>query len=1701
MMKKLLIPLFVLLASAAHAQLNNQWIDYGKTYYKFRIAKDTLCRIQQSVLSAAGLGAVSADQFQLWRNGEEVRLYSTVSSGALGAGDYIEFWGQMNDGKPDKQLFRNPDFQLADKYSLETDTASYFLTVNPSGGNLRFTNAVNTAPSSATPDAYFMRDLDVYYRSQINRGFAEVINEYVYSSSYDAAEGWASNTIAPGFDLAQEFYNLNVYTAGPANSLTVRATAAGTARNLRSVSIKVFGNDITAAPYGSPIDMNFFAYQRININNLPLSLLQNPAYVPIYLRDNSATTTDRIIASSIGLTFPATFNFNNQRYFSFNLSPSASGNYLVIDNFNYGSTAPVLYDITSGLRYSGDINSTPGKAKFVLPASSEPVRKFMLVNQEIFQPVNSFTQRLFTDFSNPANQGNYLIISNPVLYNDGSGNNFVDQYRQYRNSTPGGSFNTKIYDINELTDQFAFGITHHPGSIRDFIRYAGGTFAQNPRYVFLIGRGINYIDQKLNEDHPSAGKLNLITTFGWPPSDGLLSALPGTFLPTVPIGRLGAISGTEVDNYLQKVIQYEQAQQNSSPLITDKAWMKRIMHVVGGKDESENTTFTSYMAAYENIAKDTLFGGDVETFKKSSTGTVQQASSDRIEQLFNGGLGFIGYFGHSSANTFEFNLNNPNVYNNQGKYPFFNVSGCSAGNYYIFDPLRVTGNLSLSEKYVLSSQRGSIGFLADTHFGIPPFLNYFNSALYTAFSRTMYGNSIGNQLKQVVQNLDGANPSVNYYMRIHLEEIALHGDPAIVINATPKPDYVIEEPNVKISPNIISVADQNFNVKIKMLNIGRAIGDSIWVSVKRKLPNDSIRILADTLIRGIRYADSLNLNVVINPTSDKGLNQLIISVDATNKVDELYETNNTLTKDFYIFEDELRPSYPYNFSIINQQNITYVANTADPLSGDRQYVMEIDTTELFNSAFKKTYNKNGPGGIVEFTPANINFTDSTTYYWRVAMVPTGTAAYIWNGFSFIYLPNSSTGFNQSHYYQHLHSKYTNINLGIDRKFHFNQLPRNLIIRTGLGPYYDYSDINVNLDVTQLELFGCRYRSIQFYVFDSTTLAPMKNYNVVTPGGPSGLYGSYPICQNGTDTTRAFFEFPYTDAVHRKAAMDFIDAIPAGKYVAITNLGITSNTSFISEWQSDELIYGVGNTLYHKLKSIGFTQIDSFTRNLPFLYFYQKGISGYAPRQVMGAVDTTKIDETFTLRSISNSGTIQSPSYGPARAWTSMHWRGFSLDADPQTDSVKVEVWGIRNDGTSNLLATVAPAQDTSLSFVNPVTYPYLSLIVQNKDEVNITPHQIRYLRVNADLVPEGAVAPAILFRMRDTVVQGELIDFQLAFKNISQSNFDSLLKVNLVIKDRNNVDHLLPVPKRKALVAGDTLVLSYSIDTKNLPGRNTLAVDFNPAFDQPEQYHYNNVLFKDFYVTEDKFNPLLDVTFDGVHILNKDLVSSKPHILIKLKDESRFLALKDTSLIKVQVRFPDESLRNYYFGDTMRFNPADLAAGENTASIDFNPAFLNADETEDGTEYELIVSGKDATGNKAGDLDYHITFKVINKPMISNLFNYPNPFTTSTAFVFTVTGSEIPQMRIQILTITGKVVKEIPRSELGNIHIGNNITDYKWDGTDMYGQKLANGVYIYRVISSLNGKKLEKYKTNYNNGNTNTDKLFNKGYGKMYLMR
>src|ERR1700730_11328345 len=106
-----------------------------------------------------------------------------------------------------------------------------------------------------------------------------------------------------------------------------------------------------------------------------------------------------------------------------------------------------------------------------------------------------------------------------------------------------------------------------------------------------------------------------------------------------------------------------------SPYIADKAWMKNVMHVVGTSDTGLQHILDAYMNNYTRAIADTLYGGNVHTFSKNSAEAVQQLDNIRVTALFAEGMGLLTYFGHSSATTLEFNLDNPSQYNNQGKYP------------------------------------------------------------------------------------------------------------------------------------------------------------------------------------------------------------------------------------------------------------------------------------------------------------------------------------------------------------------------------------------------------------------------------------------------------------------------------------------------------------------------------------------------------------------------------------------------------------------------------------------------------------------------------------------------------------------------------------------------------------------------------------------------------------------------------------------------------------------------------------------------------------------------------------------------------------------------------------------------------------------------------------------------------------------------
>jgi hypothetical protein len=1710
-MKKIQLScVLLLIVNSLVAQFNNEWIDYSKTYYKIKIAANGIYRISKSSLDAAGIGNTQAQDFQLWHNGFEVSLYTSSANGVLPANGFIEFFGEKNDGKADKALYRNPAFQLTDKVSLFTDTAVYFLTANTTAANKRYQNKVNDLGGSLpAPEPFIWSNVHYDYLNRatnlpyVNKGEAVNYGEYVYSSSYDRGEMMSSDDIYPdqgGVDMTNKsavFAGLLPYTGGPNAKLKI--SFAGVAQNTRDIRIKLNNNllaDKKLTTFEARID---------SFTTISPPLLGSTA--TISLQNLSSNLFDRFVAGFADLDYPRMPNAGDQKTMTFYVPGSGTETYLEISNFTHGGIAPVLYNISTSERIVTDL-SPGGLVRIMIPASGN-LCQFILVAQTNggYSSIANLILRSFSNYSVAANQGDYIIITNRSLMPDN--NNPVELYRSYRSSAAGGGFSGKIYEIDQLVDQFAFGIKMHPLSVKNFLAFARQKFTTAPKFCFLVGKGVAYNELREKESNPKSAQLALVPTFGFPASDNLLASADLNALPATPIGRLNVVYGAEIIDYLDKVKEFEAAQASTSQSQEDKAWMKNVVHVVGANDAGTASLITPYMNSYKRIIEDTLFGAKVTTFNKFNTTTASTIENEQLAQLFQKGFSLLTYFGHSSATVLDYNLDDPSLYNNPGKYPVFILNGCNAGNFFDFDTPRLQVKSTISEKYILAKNRGAIAMIASTHFGIVNGLGLYTTGFYQSVAYKNYDQPIGKNIQEAIRNMYQTWGMNDFSARIHSEEQTLHGDPAISVNAFAKPDYSVEASNVLINPSFLSIAESGFKVKIYHYNIGKAINDSITVEVKRQYPqsaqypNGFTEIVYRKKIKAPLSVDSIELSLSILPERDKGVNKILVAVETENRISELSETNNAVSTDVAIFEDDLRPVYPYNFSIVNKQGVQLIASTGNPFSKSKAYRMEIDTTEMFNSTAKISKDVTSAGGIISFDPG-LTFKDSTVYYWRLAVLPAGGSPTRWNNASFVYLPGNQTGFNQSHLYQHTKSLTENISIdSLSRIWKFDDVTHSMVINHsvyGTPGYTDDANLSIFVNSTTVSASACTGHSIIFNVFDPVTFKPLRNY-------PGGAFGSGMNNCVANDLRRQNnFEWSDLTAANRQKMAAFMDAIPAGSYVVVRKIldQPFASETYAPTMKADELVYGSANTLYTKLKEAGFTNLDSFNRPRTYVFVYKKGDASFQPVSLFSETENEGITLKIDAQTPDTLGYITSPLFGPAKSWKQVQWQGNNLDNKPG-DKPAVDVIGVDFTGVETKLYTLNVGQQIfDISQVNAASYPYLKLKMRNADSINGTAYNLRWWRLYYTPVPEGAMAGNILLQAKDTLQQGEPLDFKIAFKNISETAFSDSIKLKVLVTDKNNVTREIDLLRKKPLVSGDTLIVSFSINTNALGGLNTLYVAVNPDNDQPEQYFFNNFLYKNFYVYDDTYNPLLDVTFDGIHILNRDIVSAKPHIEVKLKDENSFLALNDTAGLVLKLKYPNESsARVYQWGtDTLRFTPANLSNGDNTATIDFTPV-LNEDS--ENSEYELTVSGKDRLGNRAGNMEYRVTFQVFNKPMISNMLNFPNPFSTSTAFVFTLTGSEIPQeFKIQVLTVTGKIVKEITKQELGNLRIGTNVTEYKWDGTDTYGQKLANGVYLYRVISSLNGKKLDKFRLSDNfdqQGKDNTDQFFNKGYGKMVILR
>ena len=111
--------------------------------------------------------------------------------------------------------------------------------------------------------------------------------------------------------------------------------------------------------------------------------------------------------------------------------------------------------------------------------------------------------------------------------------------------------------------------------------------------------------------------------------------------------------------------------------------------------------------------------------------------------------------------------------------------------------------------------------------------------------------------------------------------------------------------------------------------------------------------------------------------------------------------------------------------------------------------------------------------------------------------------------------------------------------------------------------------------------------------------------------------------------------------------------------------------------------------------------------------------------------------------------------------------------------------------------------------------------------------------------------------------------------------------------------------------------------------------------------------------------------------------------------------------------------------------------------------------------------------NNMGETTIDFTVVESETLTLDHVLNYPNPFTTHTDFYFEHNQpSNTLTVNIQIFTVSGKLVKTIEYTTTTNSLRCGPIS---WNGLDDFGDKLAKGVYIYKLrVKTSDNKTAEK---------------------------
>lgn len=946
--------------------------------------------------------------------------------------------------------------------------------------------------------------------------------------------------------------------------------------------------------------------------------------------------------------------------------------------------------------------------------------------------------------------------------------------------------------------------------------------------------------------------------------------------------------------------------------------------------------------------------------------------------------------------------------------------------------------IGLSEDFVLEKDKGAIAFVASsgTAYINPQYrsgINFYNN-IGDELKEKGIGEVIRNSLLEIVSNEDIENITL-------AQQLTIHGDPVLTFKMSNGPDYASRYEGFGIDPGILNSTQDSFDFSFEILNRGSYREEKIEILIEHVTFDGTVFYSEKIAVDAPGFSKSFTIRLPNPGVSGVGRNQLFLTIDPDNRSNEypseIAEYNNQIANpsggssyEFFILDNKAKPIYPEEFGILNDAVITVHASSDNGLIPLSDYILEIDTTELFDSPLLTREIIKGTNSVIQWEPDVVHL-DGTVYYWRLSPKMLEDQESKWEQSSFLYAPGERDGWNQSHYYQWIKNNYTRlIRDTLSRDLSFDSRTWDIRVKNEL---FDPQDFWVFVNGTPWASLNPRQ------------LAPVLSVFIWHP--KDILFKNRGRDFGSLQFSSDAFLYRMNTPADRKNLAALLHAAPDGTRIFLhTILRDENSTLYIQDWANDK--ERIGLDLFEVMRSYGAKKFDLLKEKgaVPYTYIFDKGIGPVAEDIANSLYET--IDLSSVGRTFWDDGNMTAKAIGPVRRFMQLEWE----EIKEVSDNSSLIILGHHLSGQVDTLRKIMDDYSVNLTFIHPDEYPTISLEYVAEDSSEKTPAQLQWWRVYYQDLPDVAFdisneKPNV----PDTVESIDQINLAFGIKNISEEDIENF-KIKYTITSESNQEFVY-YSDLISLRGEEQKSVHFTISDFLPGGQYKLTIQLNAEQQPHERTYDNNIGVLQFYVNRDKRDPILEVKANGEFIAENDLLPPDSEFVVLVIHPASPFLLDDVDIFNIQLEYP-KGKTVIFDENSLDFQPA-LSELDNRATALFRPLL---DEL---GKYTLKVKAEDKVNNSFEPVEYEVSFLVNDQNVIKNVKIFPNPVSSYTQIDVELTGAELPaDFAIHVFDAKGKKIGTISRSSFQNIKTGLNTRSHLWR---VNGLNLVSGTYFLKI--------------------------------------